>query len=268
VALVTLGGCATGRSTATPATRAARASVTSGAPSTTGSRPTTVGVSSTTRARSRAARLAARLPDGEDATVVREVDGDTIVTDAGKVRFIGVDTPETVDPRRPVMCFGHEAAAHTASLLPPGTRVRLAFDVERTDRYGRLLAYVYRRRDLLFVNAALVRDGYASVLTIPPDVAHVDELVALQRIAREQGRGLWSACGGPGVPLAGASSPGAPATAPRVGQATTCDPSYPDVCIPPPPPDLDCKDITYRRFRVLPPDPHHFDGDGDGIGCE
>lgn len=51
-------------------------------------------------------------------------------------------------------------------------------------------------------------------------------------------------------------------------RSANCDPAYPTVCIPPPPPDLDCKDIPYRRFKVLPPDPHHFDGDGDGIGCE
>jgi micrococcal nuclease len=70
----------------------------------------------------------------------------------------------------------------------------LVYDVDRTDRYGRLLAYVYRASDALFVNASLVRDGYAFAFTYPPDVAHAEEFVALQREAREANRGLWSAC--------------------------------------------------------------------------
>jgi micrococcal nuclease len=105
-----------------------------------------------------------------------------------------MDTPETVDPRRPVQCFGKAASARTKQLLPKGTRVVLVYDVDRTDRYGRTLAYVYRASDGLFVNASLVRDGYAVVYTFPPNVAHVDEFVALARAARESGRGLWSAC--------------------------------------------------------------------------
>lgn len=136
-----------------------------------------------------------------NATVVRVVDGDTIRVRLDgdgeeRVRLIGIDTPETKDPRRPVQCYGREAAARTVSLLPPGTRVRLERDVEPRDRYGRLLAYVYRASDGLFVNLALVREGYALVLTIPPNVAHAEEFVAAARGAREAGRGLWSACGG------------------------------------------------------------------------
>ena len=127
--------------------------------------------------------------------VERVVDGDTIiVTGHVRVRLIGMDTPEVVDPRKPVQCFGQAASARTKALLPPGTPVRLVYDVERYDRYGRTLAYVYRVADGLFVNAALVRDGYARVLTIPPDVAHVSEFVSLAADARRGGRGLWSAC--------------------------------------------------------------------------
>ena len=132
------------------------------------------------------------------ATVLRVVDGDTVVVNIGgaeeNVRLIGVDTPETVDPRRPVGCFGKEAGAHTKSLLPEGTEVRLERDVEQRDRYGRLLAYVYRSSDGLFVNDALLRDGYGQLLTIPPNVAHVERFTASQRAAREAGAGLWSAC--------------------------------------------------------------------------
>lgn len=141
------------------------------------------------------------VPAGVDVTVERVVDGDTVVVSGGeRVRLIGVDTPETKDPRRPVGCFGREASAFTASLVPAGSRVRLVGDAEARDRFDRLLAYLYRLPDGLFVNAELVRQGYAQPLTIPPNVAHADEFVALARAAREAGLGLWSACGNPADP--------------------------------------------------------------------
>ncbi len=133
-----------------------------------------------------------------EAVVKRVVDGDTIVVHLGgrdeRVRLIGIDTPETVDPRKPVQCFGKEASAHTHDLLPPGTVVRLERDVEAHDRYDRLLAYVYRVSDGVFVNLALARDGYAQMLTIPPNVAYVDQFRAAVADARRAGRGLWSSC--------------------------------------------------------------------------
>jgi micrococcal nuclease len=136
--------------------------------------------------------------DPSRATVTRVVDGDTIHVSIGRrdetVRFIGINTPETVDPRSPVECFGEEAHRHTEQLLPEGTAVRLARDVEARDRYGRLLAYVYRVKDGLFVNLALAEDGYADLLTYPPNIAHVDDFTAAVREAREANRGLWAAC--------------------------------------------------------------------------
>jgi len=130
--------------------------------------------------------------------VSKVVDGDTIHVKVGKatekVRFIGVDTPETVDRRRPVGCYGREASDFTKSLLPQGTAVRLVLDVEARDRYKRLLAYVYRANDDMFVNAELVRAGYANTLTIPPNVAHADEFAKLAADARSQQRGLWRYC--------------------------------------------------------------------------
>jgi micrococcal nuclease len=115
----------------------------------------------------------------------------------------------------------------------------------------------------------MVRDGYALAYTVPPNITHADEFVALQREARDAGRGLWAACPITSDPIASAPAVPAP-VAPLVGSAGVgpCDPSYPDVCIPPAPPDLDCGDITYRRFRVVGRDPHRFDADHDGVGCE
>ncbi|MDP8936727.1 MAG: thermonuclease family protein, partial [Actinomycetota bacterium] len=138
------------------------------------------------------------VPAGIDFTVERVVDGDTIVVSGGRtVRLIGVDTPETKDPRRPVECFGREASGFTASLVPRGARVRLVGDVEQRDRYDRTLAYVYRLPDGLFVNAELLRRGYAQVLTIAPNVAHAEEFRALAGQARAAGAGLWAACDHP-----------------------------------------------------------------------
>jgi micrococcal nuclease len=137
----------------------------------------------------------ATLPAGVDVVVRRVVDGDTLeVTGGERVRLIGVDTPESVAPDRPVGCFGKEASRFTASLVPPGTQVRLVGDAEQRDRYGRLLAYVYRQADGLFVNAELLRRGYAQLLTIPPNIAHTDEFTAIARGAREGAQGLWAAC--------------------------------------------------------------------------
>jgi micrococcal nuclease len=129
--------------------------------------------------------------------VTRVVDGDTIHVMVGgreeNVRYIGVDTPESVKPGTPVQCFAKRANAFNKRLVA-GERVRLVRDAEERDRYGRLLAYVYRTRDNLFINATLVTGGYAVPLTIPPNVAHADEFRALAAVARRKGRGLWSSC--------------------------------------------------------------------------
>ena len=146
----------------------------------------------------------ASLPAGT-GVVSKHTDGDTIRVKIDgaeeRVRFIGVDTPETHGRNGLIECFGRQAAAHTAKLLPIGTAVRLVRDVEARDRYGRLLAYVYRADDNLFVNLALARDGYADVLTYPPNVAHASEFVAAVADARDHDRGLWSACGSADIPV-------------------------------------------------------------------
>lgn len=148
---------------------------------------------------------AAAPPSDGTATIVSVTDGDTVDVDiAGDeeaVRLLGIDTPELHHPTKPVECYGAEASARTTALLPVGTKVRLVRDVEARDRYGRLLAYVYRASDGLFVNRSLVADGYATTLDIAPNGAHAAELARLVSEARAEGRGLWGACGGPDVPV-------------------------------------------------------------------
>ena len=146
--------------------------------------------------------------DGQ-ATVVRVIDGDTIVAHVGghdeHVRLIGIDTPETHKPNTPVECDGPEAAARMAQLLPKGAPIRLERDVEPRDRYGRLLAYVYRD-DGTMVELTVATEGLAGSLAIPPDVAHRREIEAAVASARAANRGLWGACGG--VHVSGAARGG------------------------------------------------------------
>lgn len=132
------------------------------------------------------------------AEVLAVIDGDTIEVRLGDgeetVRLLGIDTPETVAPGKPVDCFGPEASERTKALLPPGTVVRLTRDVEARDRFDRLLAYVVRAADDLFVNRALLSEGFARPLSIAPNHAHRVDLSAAAAEARAAGRGLWSAC--------------------------------------------------------------------------
>ena len=125
------------------------------------------------------------------------MDGDTIQLSNGKtVRLIGIDTPETVDPRRPVGCFGKEASNEAKSLLSD-TQIILQKDVSETDKYGRLLRYIFLPLSdgrILFVNDYLVRAGFAKVLTYPPDVKYNEQFRQAEREAKEAGRGLWGRC--------------------------------------------------------------------------
>lgn len=129
------------------------------------------------------------------APVIRAVDGDTILVRLGGraeyVRYIGVDTPETVKPGTPVQCFGPQASAFDHGLVD-GRTVRLVFDHERRDVYGRLLAYVYAGDR--FINAALVRRGFARTLAIAPNTAHEALFARLAQHAGRAGRGLWDRC--------------------------------------------------------------------------
>ncbi|HEY6638634.1 MAG TPA: thermonuclease family protein [Solirubrobacterales bacterium] len=135
--------------------------------------------------------------------VIHVVDGDTIDVrmpdgDDETVRYIGIDTPETVKPDTPVQCGGPRAHDVNERLVG-GRAVTLRFDAERRDVYGRLLAYVYRPaarpgRQPLFVNAELVRRGLARTLTIPPNDSFAALFARLAARAGAAGRGLWGQC--------------------------------------------------------------------------
>ena len=132
-----------------------------------------------------------------DATIVRAVDGDTIVvafrhTRTETVRILGADTPEVKDPRKPVQCFGPEASAYTHARLSPGHRVRLETDTEQRDKYGRLLAYVYVGG--VRYDDELLRLGYARLLIIPPNGRYARSMLEAELSARAARRGLWGAC--------------------------------------------------------------------------
>lgn len=130
-----------------------------------------------------------------EARVTRVIDGDTIEVDIDgsvyKVRYIGIDTPETVHPSEPIGCFGKEASDKNSELVA-GKIVRLEKDVSETDKYGRLLRYVWVGD--IFVNDYLVRQGYAYAYTYPPDVKYAEQFVQAQTEAIENNRGLWAAC--------------------------------------------------------------------------
>lgn len=145
-------------------------------------------------------------PAAARAEIRRVVDGDTVVAvlEGGRsesVRLIGIDTPEKPGGTLPAECFGAEAGAFTAALLPPGAPVLLTGGEETRDVYDRLLAYVYRAADGLFVNMALAREGYAVALSIAPNTDYTPHFAAAEAAARAENLGLWAACGGADTPL-------------------------------------------------------------------
>jgi endonuclease YncB( thermonuclease family) len=225
--------------------------------------------------------VASSAPPGVPALVVHVIDGDTVEVDSvldghATVRYIGIDTPETGALGQPEACYGQEASSRNQELVE-GKTVFLEKDVSETDQSGHLLRYVYLEHGQM-VNELLVAEGLAQASPYPPDVKHQERFSAAQQQARDAGRGLW---GPPCQPTATAipptMTPQPPTTVPRPAPTQpypppappgNCSPAYPTVCIPPPPPDLDCRQIPFRRFQVLPPDPHKFDPNSDGIGCE
>lgn len=132
--------------------------------------------------------------------VIRVIDGDTIeIEDKQIVRYIGIDTPETKHPNKNIECFGKEASAFNKRLIE-GKQIRIEKDISETDKYKRLLRYVWLFDNLnasqsgLFVNDYLVRQGYAYVSTFPPDVKYNNQFIDAQNEAQKFNRGLWSKC--------------------------------------------------------------------------
>jgi micrococcal nuclease len=140
-----------------------------------------------------------------NATVDRVVDGDTIVADINgtreRVRLLGIDTPESVAETRPDQCYGVEASDYLKALLPKGTEITLIRDKEVRDQYDRLLAYVIRSDDQLFVNLDLLLQGYAGVLIYSPNDYYEALFTEAENTAISGDVGLWGVCGGPDVPL-------------------------------------------------------------------
>jgi micrococcal nuclease len=222
-------------------------------------------------------------PQLTEAVVRSVVDGDTLnVVIGGKqypVRIIGVDTPETKDPRTPVMCFGKEATAETQRLVDlAGGKVLLEKDVSETDKYDRLLRYVWLEHPdgRRMLNLELVKGGFAQASSYPPDVRYQDQFTKAMRQAKEANVGLWGACGAFGVPVATPTAvpvvrePQPPAVQPPSGGGAgglRYDPFGPD---------RDCGDFaTYQEAYAFykaaggpGSDRHRLDQDKDGIPCE
>ena len=183
------------------------------------------------------------------ANVERIVDGDTIYIEGYKVRLSLTNTPEKNEP-------GFlEATEFTKRICPVGSIVTVDQDDKQPyDVYNRLLGKVYCNDKIL--NSELLFSGYANILT---------QYCSTSEFSSESWAQKFGCGASSNIPVKSSES-----TKPneRTKSTSNCDPSYPDFCIPPPPPDLDCKDIPQKRFTVLQPDPHRFDGDKDGIGCE
>ncbi len=131
------------------------------------------------------------------ATIVRVVDGDTIVLELQNqtetVRLLGIDTPETVHPTKPIECFGPEASAFAKATLKKGVIVKLVRDVEPRDRFQRLLVYLYLADGTLF-NQLLIDRGFARTLSIEPNTAFASQFAGHESIARDRRAGLWQSC--------------------------------------------------------------------------
>lgn len=197
-------------------------------------------------------------------------DGDTLRAAFGSkvatIRLACIDAPET--GQKP---HGERSREYLKTQLPIGTVA--SFDIKEKDRYGRFVAEVFVGNKN--VNLTMVQQGHAVVYTeyLKNCPQSEKNLLSAEAIAKRKKLGFWNQTK-PVMPWewrrrnTPKSKPKPKPTATPTPQAQNCDPSYPDVCIPKYPPDLDCGEISFRRFRVVGNDPHGFDGDGDGIGCE
>jgi micrococcal nuclease len=209
-----------------------------------------------------------------EARVVRVTDGDTIVVNMDgqefRVRYIGMDTPETVDPSSPVQWMGPQATAANAALVQDRS-VFLERDASEVDSFGRLLRHVWVTDGSawILVNMELVRQGVAIAKSYPPDTKYDALYDSVQADARVAALGLWGPTPAPPTPAPTALPTIVAFVNPNPKPAAKCHPSY-DPCLPIVD-DLDCKDIRAMGadpVSVVGPDTYRLDSDGDGVGCE
>jgi endonuclease YncB( thermonuclease family) len=197
-------------------------------------------------------------------------DGDTVVLTGGEtIRLVQIDTPEVYGDSE---CYGRQSSALTESILPQGTRVRIATDpkLDQRDRDGRTLAYVWKGSSL--INLRLVREGAAAPYFYAGDEgAYAAQIFKAAVVARRAGKGLWGHCRKGSVPLRatrGVST--GPVNAPRHtvagGTSANCNPNY-TPCVPNSKDDLNCPEVGHP-VKVVGSDPYNLDADGDGFGCE
>ncbi len=203
----------------------------------------------------------AEVPDGT-YLVTKVIDGDTITIEGGAViRYIGIDTPETVHPAKPVQCFGEEASVKNKELLE-GKMVRIEKDVSELDVYDRFLRYIWI--DDIFVNDYLVRQGYAYASTYPPDVKYSDQFIEAEKEARENNRGLWASCNLTPDPVRTSDPVLEPVPVPVSSSGDCSSNAY------------NCSDFStqaeaqsvYDTCGGVNNDIHRLDADKDGIACE
>jgi micrococcal nuclease len=211
-----------------------------------------------------------------EATVVRVTDGDTIVVAYGgqeyKVRYIGMDSPETVDPSSPVQWMGPQATAANVALVE-GKTVYLEKDTSEVDQYDRLLRYVWLTDGTAWtlVNLELVRQGVASAKSYPPDTRYDALYVVAEGEAHRSAIGLWGPTPAPptAAPTPAPTIVSFVAPIPEPAPAAKCHPSY-DPCLPIVA-DMNCPAVRAMGaapVNVIGPDKYRLDGDGDGFGCE
>jgi endonuclease YncB( thermonuclease family) len=209
-------------------------------------------------------------PARQTAVVGSITDGDTLRLSTGdRVRLLQIDTPELGAGE----CYSRAARTELLQRVPIGSRVELEIDprLDRVDRYGRLLRYVHR--GTMNVNVALVRAGAAAPYFYGGDLGrYAERLLGEARRARSAKRGLWGACPSTALDPYAQVDTGPGRGGVRTFGGSGCDPNYAGGCVPPYPPDVDCADLRSRGIptpvRVVGTDPHHLDGDGDGLGCE
>jgi micrococcal nuclease len=209
-----------------------------------------------------------------EATVVRITDGDTIVVAYGgkeyKVRYIGMDSPETVDPSSPIQWMGPQATAANAALVA-GKTVFLEKDVSEVDRYDRLLRYVWLTDGAAWtlVNLELVRQGVASAKSYPPDTKYDALYLVAEGEAHRSALGLWGPTPAPPTPAPTPEPVIVPFVEPEPEPVSKCHPSY-DPCLPIVA-DMNCPAVRAMGaapVTVIGPDEYRLDGNHDGVGCE